>query len=135
MQQFGDCSGMVPQSCFIATMRQWSHVFLPSLLVSHICVIFSVAYFFFEARFRFKHRARHIAGKLNTAADAISCNFSLCPQAPLHPTPIPKVLTDFLMDSSITWTSPHWRALFGDILQAVLHPEPDLHTLQPSTDI
>ena len=91
--------------------------------------------FFFEARFRFEHRARHIAGKLNTAADAISCNFSLCPQAPLHPTPIQKVLTDFLMDSSITWTSPHWRALFGDILQAVLHPEPDLHTLQPSTDI
>ena len=38
--------------------------------------------FFFEARFRFEHRARHIAGKLNTAADAISCNFFLCPQAP-----------------------------------------------------
>ena len=49
---------------------------------------------FFEAHFKFEHTARHIPGRDNTAADALSRNclaefFSLHPQAPQLPASIP----------------------------------------------
>ena len=80
--------------------------------------------FFFEAHFRFEHRAQHIAGKLNLAADALSRNrlsdyFCLCPQAPQSPTPVPSSLKELMMDKSLNWTSPRWRSLFENILREV----------------
>lgn len=50
--------------------------------------------FFFEAHFKFEHHAQHIAGRDNSAADALSCNrlsdfLSIYPQAPSVPKRIP----------------------------------------------
>ena len=79
--------------------------------------------FFFEAHFEFEHRAKHIAGRENKAADALSRNnanefLSLVPQAPHSAQQLPKALPDLLWDRSITWTSPRWKSLFASILLA-----------------
>ena len=81
--------------------------------------------FFFEAYFDFGHSACHIAGRLNVAADALSRDklhdfFSLHPQAPRSPVPVPDSLIDLLTDSSLRWTSRRWRALFELTLHRVL---------------
>ena len=87
--------------------------------------------FFIQAQFKFEFRAKHIAGKRNTAADALSRNklsqfFSLRsqdknpPQAQLPPpTRVPPALINLLSDNSLTWTSPRWRSLFETILPRV----------------
>ena len=74
--------------------------------------------FFFEAKYQFSVRAEHIPGKDNKAADALSRGnlpsfFSLHPQAPSCPTPIPATLTELLMNPTLSWTSQRWRDLFG----------------------
>ncbi len=81
--------------------------------------------FFLEARFRFEHKAKHIAGCTNTAADALSRNrvaefFSLVPQAPRSSQPVPSALAELLWDKTINWTSARWTVLFRDTLQMVL---------------
>ena len=85
--------------------------------------------FFFEAHFRFEHRAQHISGKLNTAADALSRDrltefFSIFPQANQQPSVLPSSLVDLLLDGSLSWTSPRWRELFATILLAGSLSEP-----------
>ena len=80
--------------------------------------------FFFEEHFQFDHRATHIPGSINCAADALSRNkvddfFSIYPQAIHQPTVIPQALVTLLTDASLQWTSPRWRSLFVDSLQAV----------------
>ena len=85
--------------------------------------------FFFEAHFRFEHRAQHIAGKLNTAADALSRDrlkefFSIFPQANQQPSLLPGSLVELLLDSSLSWTSPHWKELFATTLSTGLPSEP-----------
>ena len=67
--------------------------------------------FFLEAHFGFEHHAQHIAGKDNTAVDALSWNkvhdfFSLVPQAPHSVRQPPNTLTEILWDKSVNWTSP-----------------------------
>ena len=80
--------------------------------------------FFFEAHFGFEHRAKHIAGKENRAADALSRDkasefLSLVPQAPCSAQQLPEAIPELLWDRSITWTSPRWISLFETILLAV----------------
>ena len=80
--------------------------------------------FFFAAQFRFEYHAKHIAGRINTAADALSRDkltefFSLVPQAPRSSLPVPGALAELLWDKSISWTSVHWTDLFGSILRMV----------------
>ena len=67
--------------------------------------------FLFEAQFQFDHRPKHIAGKLNVAADALSrgrlTQFrSVFSQANPLPSPLPSSLVELLLDSSLNWTSP-----------------------------
>ena len=79
---------------------------------------------FWEARFNFSHSAEHLAGKLNTAADALSHNnlslfHSLTPQAKAAPSSIPHQLLLLLTDHELHWTSPTWANLFRDSLSRV----------------
>ena len=79
--------------------------------------------FFFEAHFEFEHHAKHIAGRENKAADALSRNnanefLSLVPQAPHLAQQLPGAFLDLLWDRSITWTSPRWKSLLASILLA-----------------
>ena len=80
--------------------------------------------FFLEAHFGFEHRAHHRPGKENLIADALSrgriTEFrSLFPQAAKEPSPVPPALEELLLDLSLNWTSPRWRALFDATLLAV----------------
>ena len=80
--------------------------------------------FFFEAHFKFQHKAEHVPGAQNVAADALSRNkvtlfHSVFPQAQPNPTQVPQQLTSLLMDPGLTWTSDHWKRLFNDILSMV----------------
>ena len=80
--------------------------------------------FFFEACFRFEHQAHHLPGRMNQRADALSRGHvgdfhSLSPQAARQPTAIPSALTELLSDTTLTWTSPRWKALFRAILREV----------------
>ena len=81
--------------------------------------------FFFEAHFEFSYRAKHIAGSLNSAADALSRNklanfVSLCPQAHKTASVIPEALSDLLLNPALNWTSNRWKHLFQDTLRRVL---------------
>ena len=78
-------------------------------------------FFFLQAHLHFEYRAQHVAGRRNTAADALSRNrsqefFSIFPQAPLQSSQPPESLMDLLSDSSLVWTSTRWRALFTSSL-------------------
>ena len=82
--------------------------------------------FFWEATFDFEHNSEHIAGSLNTTADALSRNrldliFSLNPQAKAAATstPIPNPVLAVLLDSNLQWTSPCWERLFRSCLNRV----------------
>ena len=77
--------------------------------------------FFLEAYFQFEHQAQHLAGRLNMAANALLRNraadyFRIFPKAPAAPTPVADSLRELTMDSNLSWTSPHWKTLFGSIL-------------------
>ena len=80
--------------------------------------------FFVEAHFKFDHAARHIAGKRNAAADALSRDhlesfLTLYPAAPRVPKAIPTQLQSLLSDTSLSWTSPTWRGLLNESLRIV----------------
>ena len=80
--------------------------------------------FFWEARHNFEHSAEHLAGKRNTAADALSRNNlqsfrSLTPQAKAVPTVVPAQVLSLLMDPNLHWTSPNWVQMFRDSLNKV----------------
>ena len=96
--------------------------------------------FFLEAYFQFEHQAQHLAGRLNTAANALLRNraadyFRIFPKAPAAPTPVADSLRELTMDSNLSWTSPHRKTLFRSILlresQRVQRPP----TLLPSVAI
>ena len=77
--------------------------------------------FFLEAHFGFDHAARHIKGKDNVAADALSRDrladyFNLFPSAPRMPESIPAQLYSLLSDHNMEWTSPQWRELFAAVV-------------------
>ena len=96
--------------------------------------------FFLEAHFQFEHRAQHLAGRLNTAADALSRNwatdyFRIFPQAPSSPTPVSVAVQELVMDSSLSWISPRWKILFESILHRASLGTLKPHTPQPSVAI
>lgn len=75
--------------------------------------------FFYEAQFDFDHRAEHIPGRANSAADALSRNnnhlfHSLCPQAQPRPSPVPAQLVVALADKTLTWSSKRWKEVFSN---------------------
>ena len=80
--------------------------------------------FFISAHFKFTLVARHIPGRHNQAADALSrdnqeCFFSLVPQANVHPTPIPPGLLGLLLLHTPDWTSESWRLMFSSFIRRV----------------
>ena len=79
---------------------------------------------FIEAHFQFEHRARHVAGRDNTAADALSRDnadafFAIFPQAPRAPVQPPPSLLELLLSHELSWTSPRWKSLLRSSLQVV----------------
>ena len=77
---------------------------------------------FFCAHFQIILRAQHIAGVLNTAADALSRDkrnvfLSCFPQAPTEPSQVPWSLLNMLLHNQPDWTSSSWRTLFLSTLQ------------------
>ncbi len=80
--------------------------------------------FFFLARYNIRVFATHIAGKANTAADALSRdNLPLflhqVPYARPQPTPIPPEVRQLLVSQRPDWTSKGWRRLFTSISRKV----------------
>ena len=78
--------------------------------------------FFFSAKYNFRVYASHIAGKANTAADALPRNnlplfIHQVPSAMSQPTPIPHELMQLLVLQRPDWTSKNWRSLFSSISQ------------------
>lgn len=78
--------------------------------------------FFIEALLQFEHKAEHIAGKINTAADALSRNklnafFSIFSQAPRAAEPYPPALLELLFNPEPNWTSQNWRTSLRNCLQ------------------
>ena len=72
---------------------------------------------FFSARYQTSIRAAHVAGILNTAADALSCNnlplfFQCTPQAARAPCMFPSQLLDMLIWQCPDWNSASWRTMF-----------------------
>ena len=80
--------------------------------------------FFFLAHYNITYRAQHITGRSNGAADALPRNntnefFSIFPQAPKSPSPIPASLLTLLLNTKLQWTSTHWKELFSSSLEQV----------------
>ena len=80
--------------------------------------------FFVEAHFQFQLSASHIAGIANTIADDLSRNRLLAfrdnvPHANIHPTHIPSLLMQWLLDQELDWTSPTWTAQFVSFVTKV----------------
>ena len=95
--------------------------------------------FFFEAHFRFEYGSRHVPGRVNSAADALSRNqvkafLTLCPQAPSSPDPLPAPLVELLFDHSLSWTCKRWAELFRSTLQKVSRRELGVPTTRPKGD-
>ena len=72
---------------------------------------------FFTATYQIGLDARHVAGTLNTAADALSRNklsvfFGSSPQAHPEAARVPAPLLDMLLHQRPDWLSPTWRKLF-----------------------
>ena len=91
-------------------------------------------FFFLQAHFKFDYEAKHIPGKENGAADALSRNrmstfLSLFPQAPQRPAEIPRTLLELLCHPSLTWTSVHWANLFKASLREASPTEPEAPTV------
>ena len=80
--------------------------------------------FFAEAAFNFSYIPRHLPGRLNEVADALSRN-NLSPallQAnglEPEPTTIPAEIPDLLLNMQVDWLSHNWTALFNSILNKV----------------
>ena len=79
--------------------------------------------FFFLANFNISYEALHVPGTRNQAADALFRNrlkdfYSIFPQAPKSPAHIPQSLLSLLFDTSLSWTSPHWKSLFSNCLNS-----------------
>ena len=77
---------------------------------------------FFTAHFRIVICAQHIAGVLNTAADALSRDkrdvfLSCLPQAAPKPVAVPEPLVDMLVHNQPDWTASRWRSLFLSTLK------------------
>ena len=73
------------------------------------------------AVFNFSFQSSHIAGKDNTAADAISRNnyaffLQLTPEAYSEPTIIPTPVREALCQITPNWTCGSWRSLLSSIL-------------------
>ena len=80
--------------------------------------------FFVLATWDISLYSHHIAGVLNTVADAISRNnipllYSKVPGADPMPTTIPAELVELLVTSQPDWTLPSWGNLFRSCLQQV----------------
>ena len=78
---------------------------------------------FYAAFYKFDFSPSHIAGRLNTAADALSRNnlslFSaLYPQVP-H-SPVSREVVNLLLHRQPDWSSREWISLFGNSLMQVL---------------
>ena len=74
--------------------------------------------FFIEARLQFSISSQHIAGVSNTLADCLSRNqlenfYAKFPSAHCHSSVVPSSLLQWLLDSNIDWTSPHWMKQFS----------------------
>ena len=72
---------------------------------------------FFTAHLQISIQAEHVAGTLNSAADALSRDnltlfFQCIPQAAREPTLIPAELVDMLVLQCPDWTSDSWRTMF-----------------------
>ena len=72
---------------------------------------------FFSAQHQIQIQAEHLAGSLNSAADALSRNnmslFLHCiPQAAKAPSPVPEQIVNMLVLLCPDWTSAAWRAMF-----------------------
>lgn len=72
---------------------------------------------FYSATLQFNYTATHIAGKLNTAADALSRDrlsqfHSLIPQADLTPSAVPQAVRSLAFQGPPDWTSHQWREQF-----------------------
>ena len=79
---------------------------------------------FIEAHFQFEHRAHHVAGRDNVAADALSRDnadafFTIFPQAPRVPVQPPPSLLELLLSYELSWTSPGWKFMLRSSLQVV----------------
>ena len=80
---------------------------------------------FFCAHFDLSLRARHIHGKENIQADALSRNllqvfFKELPTAK-EQTRIPQSLWELLVISKPDWLSPSWKELLNSSLREVWH--------------
>ena len=81
--------------------------------------------------------ACHFPGVLNVAADALSRNrlqqfFLLNPQAAPVPAIIPPELRELVLNRELSWTSPHWMALWSNCWRAALRLPPANRISQPS---
>ena len=104
--------------------------------LNHLLMLF----FFIKAQFQFEHKAQHIAGRDNTAADALSRDkvntfLSLFPQAPKTTSSCPPSLQELLFNPRLSWTSPNWRTLLKSCLLTGSQAEPEPHTPQHKNDI
>jgi len=113
----------------VSVLNHWSS---KDVHLSHL----SRCLFFFAAYHKFTFTAEHIAGELNTLADALSRNklplfLNLFPQADHTPSPIPRTLVALLLDHPVEWTSPVWRKRFRDSLSKGSLPPPGGHTSPP----
>ena len=95
--------------------------------------------FFFEAYFQFDHVARHVSGRDNVAADALSRNrlpqfVALFPQGSTSSMELPASLQRLLLQPPQPWTSAPWRDLLRNCLQEVSHPGLNPPTAQPKKD-
>ena len=112
--------------------RQWQHkkvlVLCVNMAVVHIVNDFKCKdkilshllrplYFFLAHNdIHYDLRAKHLEGKKNTAADAVSRNFmqvfyQALPKANCQPACIPAALWNLLVVQAPDWMSPSWRAL------------------------
>ena len=76
--------------------------------------------FFISSFFGFIVSAKHVSGKSNVAADAVSRDdlsrfHSQVPTANLQATPIPQSLWTLVVIEQPDWLSPRWRELFADL--------------------
>ena len=77
-----------------------------------------------ECSFQFSLVSRHIPGRHNDLADALSRDnlphfLAHHPQAQPTPTPIPASLYEALISQKPNWTSTAWASQFGNIISRV----------------
>ena len=78
---------------------------------------------YIKAAFSFSLRARHLPGKLNHDADALSRGHSVlekkrfCPQIAEESFPVPPTLWELLEQRRINWIRQDWRSQFENLLR------------------